>query len=75
MPQVPKAQGVSFRDNWKARVVDKEVLLRAILAGQQPMSLLIPDQKALDGIAKALKGEARVPGVEFYADQVAAVRA
>lgn len=71
----PKAAGVSFRDNWKARVVDKEALVKACAAGTQPLTLLTPDQKVLDGIAKALKGEARIPGVEFYSENVTAVRA
>jgi hypothetical protein len=75
MPEAPKAAGVSFRENWKARVVDFQLLLEAVAAGRQPLTMVEANQKALDGIAKALKGEARIPGVEFYSEQVSAVRA
>jgi hypothetical protein len=75
IPEAPKAAGVSFRQNWKARVVDANLLIQAIAAGQQAMNLMVPNQQALDGIAKALKGEARIPGVEFYTETVSSVRA
>lgn len=75
MPEAPRAAGVSFRENWKARVVDFQLLVEAVASGRQPMTMVEANQKALDGIAKALKGEARIPGVEFYSEQVSAVRA
>jgi len=75
IPEAPKANGVSFRQNWKARVVDANLLIQAIAAGHQAVNLMVPNQSALDGIAKALKGEARIPGVEFYSETVSSVRA
>jgi hypothetical protein len=75
MPEAPKADGVSFRQNWKARVVDLQLLLEAVASGRQPLTMIEANQKALDGIAKALKGEARIPGVEFFSETVSSVRA
>lgn len=75
MPAAPKAAGISFRENWKARVVDLQLLVTACANGHQPLTMVEPNQKALDGIAKALKAEGRIPGVEFYSEPVSSVRA
>ena len=75
IPAAPKAAGVSFRENWKARVTDLQLLVTACANGHQPLTFLVPNQSVLDGIAKALKAEGRVPGVEFYSENISSVRA
>jgi hypothetical protein len=75
MPEAPKADGVSFRENWKARVTDLQLLVTSCANGHQPLTYVLANLPVLDKYAKALKGEARVPGVEFYAETVSSVRA
>ena len=72
---VPKAEGLSFRDNWKARVVDPVALIKAVANGEAPANLVIPDQQALNKLAVALKGEMRVPGVESFCERISSVKA
>lgn len=57
----PKMDGVQFRDNWKAEVMDPMAI---------PREYLIPDEKKLSAVAKALKGDAKVPGVRFWCEKV-----
>lgn len=62
---VPKLEGVSQRRTWKARVVDEASV---------PREWMAVDQKKLDAYARATRGSAHVPGVEFYAVDSEAVR-
>lgn len=64
-PAVPKVKGVSFREVWKARVVDVNLI---------PRQYMVPDMVALNDMARAFKGDASVPGVEFYSENVVASR-
>ena len=50
------ASGNGYRDNWTAMVVDVR---------QVPREFMLPDQKALDALAKSSKGKGRVAGVKF----------
>lgn len=60
-PTVPKAQGVTYRVVWKARVIDKN---------RMPYAYLEPNLVALGQLARSLRGQARVPGVEFYSEKL-----
>lgn len=70
----PKAAGISTRQTWKAEVVDFAALVKA--AGERPelLAYLQPNDSAIAGVAKALKGETRIPGVRVYAEESLAVR-
>jgi hypothetical protein len=59
----PKLEGVSFSDGWKAEVTDLGALIAAVAAGQQPATLLLPNQVALNQLARAMKRSLNVPGV------------
>lgn len=59
----PKVSGITKRVVWFARVVNPNLL---------PREYLVPNEKALDGIAKATKGEIQIPGVEFYSENLIA---
>lgn len=59
--ETPKLAGVSIRQNWKARVVDEALI---------PREYLLVNMVALNGIARSLKDQARVAGVEFYSEDV-----
>lgn len=71
---MPKMEGVTYRDNWKAHpVVDVKALARAVADGLVPATYLIPNLTALNQTAKATQGTQAVPGVRFFNDrQIAA---
>ena len=50
------ASGNGYRDNWTAVIVDVR---------QIPREFLVPDQRALDSLAKSSKGKGQVAGVKF----------
>ncbi|MEN6587241.1 MAG: hypothetical protein ABFE02_14470 [Sulfuricella sp.] len=60
-----KPQGSSVRKIWKARVIDAALV---------PDEYKIVNQKALDAYASAMKSEAKIPGVEFYAEESVSIR-
>ena len=65
-----KVAGVSFRDNWKSRVVDIKALARGVVDGTVPTMAILPNQAFLDNQAKASKGEIKYPGVQTYSEKV-----
>lgn len=75
----PKATGVSSRATWKAEVVSLAELVKGAAAGLERgddtlLAYLQADTKALGQVAKALKAQARIPGVRVYAEESLAVR-
>jgi hypothetical protein len=68
--QQASAAGVSSRKVWKARVVD-ESLVPIEVAG---VVIRPVDLSALNNLAKATKGKAKIPGVEFYEDYIMSAR-
>lgn len=75
MPTKPKIEGVSYRDNWSAQVLDLKALVMAVAAGQQPINLLMPDMVTINKMAKALKGSLNIAGVKTVCTKVTAGRA
>jgi len=71
----PKAEGISFRDNWSAQVVDLAALVKAVASGSQPLALVLPNQVGLNGLARSLKSGLAVPGVRAVNDRIAATKA
>jgi hypothetical protein len=61
----PRQQGEATRSIWKCRVVDVAAI---------PREYMVPNEKALDGIAKATKGAIKIAGVEFYEEKSLSVR-
>jgi len=58
-PAAPKLESVNaVQVTWRFRITDPNLL---------PREYLIPDQSALDAIARAQKGQTRIPGGEAYA--------
>jgi hypothetical protein len=62
-PEPVRAQGVAVRKIWRFRVVAPDLVPRAFLQ---------VDEKLLAEMATNLKGEASVPGVEFYFEETIA---
>ena len=58
-PTLEHQEGETTRLTWKARVVNLALVPRMYLAA---------NQRALDAHARETKGEAPIPGVEFYAE-------
>lgn len=65
-----KADGISVRKKWKARVV-KEYQVPIAVAG---ITIRPIDQSALNKLASVSKGQMECPGVEFYQEETTAVR-
>lgn len=61
----PKLSGVSTRKAWKAEIVDLEKFL-AFCCEAKRVDLLLPNMKSIEGMAKALKERASLPGVKFF---------
>lgn len=59
---VTKLAATGFRDVWRAEVVK---------FSDVPDTYKLPNQSALDALAKATKGTADVPGVRFWCEKVA----
>lgn len=72
---VPKVQGVSYHDNWKAHpTVDVQALAAAVGRGDVPESFLEPNMTKINQFAKAWEGTKPVPGVRFFNDRTVAAR-
>mgnify|MGYP001601365998 CR=1 FL=1 len=72
--EMPKAEGISTREVWRAEVVDLPALIAAVAAGQQSLALLLPNQVALNQMARAQKGMLAIPGVKAVCEHVMPVR-
>lgn len=69
-----KIKGQHLRDNWKAEVFDLAALVTEVSAGRQPLTMLLPNEKVLNQMAKALKGEMRIAGVRSVNDSTLVVK-
>jgi len=56
-PQDPRAEGVYFRDNWRWRCVDFDLV---------PRRFLTLDEKQIGEEVRLNKGETRIPGIEIF---------
>ena len=65
MPTVQKVNGISTRKTWRAEVTDFKAL---------PDEYKIADQRLLDSIARATRGQKQIPGVEMISEDIVAVR-
>lgn len=59
--EAPKAAGLTFREEYYFRIVDADKI---------PREYLLIDDKGLASRAKASRGKAIVPGVEFYSKKI-----
>ena len=74
MPEAPKTEGVSFRTQYRAEVVDLKALVQAVAAGNAPLTMLQPDQAALNQMARAMKQGMNLPGVRVIEERIVAAR-
>lgn len=72
---MPKMQGITYRDQWKAHDdIDIKALARAVADGVVASTLILPNVSALNALARATQGTQPVPGVKFYNDRIVAAR-
>lgn len=72
---MPKVQGITYRDQWKAHDdVNVRELARAVADGTIQTSFVTPNMTALNQLARASQGAAKVPGVRFYNDRIIAAK-
>lgn len=64
-PATPKTSS-SVRKTWQARVTDKAALIKAAAERPDLQALLNVDQTALNAMARGLKSNLSIPGVEAY---------
>jgi len=71
VPEAPKAEGLSFRSNFRAEVSDLALLVKAVAAGEAPIGALLPNLPMLNQMARAMKQELRLPGVRVVEERIA----
>ena len=69
-----KAEGVSYREQFSAEVVDLMTLVKAVAEGKAPVCYLTADMTALNGWARSTKGTASIPGVKVVSTTIQARR-
>lgn len=72
---MPKVQGVTYRDQWKAHPdIDVRKLAAAVASGAVPTAFLTPNLTAINQFARATQGAQPVAGVKFFNDRQIAAR-
>jgi len=69
-----KVEGVSVRKSWKARLVNPSALIANARPGSVASTFIEFNQRAADSFAKSTKGNVKVPGVEWYTENITSVR-
>lgn len=68
-PTRTKVSGISTRETWSAEVTSLIDLVKHVAANPDQIGLIEPNTKALNGMAKALKGTMHIPGVKPVSTQ------
>ena len=63
--EIPKMAGISFTEVWHFEIVDVK---------QIPRDYMMPDERKIQGVVKALKDKTSIPGVRVYSDQQVGAR-
>jgi hypothetical protein len=67
-------EGVSSRELWSAEVTNKAALLRFVLEHPEMLNLIEPNMPALNGLARSMRREFKIPGVRAISKTTRAVR-
>jgi ribosomal protein S17E len=65
IPDAPQAAGLSLTENWKFEIVDAKAI---------PREYLSPDEVKIGRIVRALKSEAKIPGVRIWSEKSLSAR-
>lgn len=63
-PSTPKVSGIAYRETWSAKVTDLGKLVAFVASNPHFAGVLLPNMPALNGQARSLKSQMRIPGVE-----------
>ena len=58
--------GIRLTGRWEYEVTDFPALVRAVAAGDYPMTLLQPSPKELGALARAFQSSSKIPGVRVW---------
>jgi hypothetical protein len=72
--EAPKAEGVTFRENWQWEVTDLAALVRAVAEAKAPADAVTVNGPVVTKLVKALKANANLPGVRVWDAGTAVVR-
>lgn len=64
-------------ERWKAEVLGDDgllLLVRAVAAGKAPLRLILPNETALNGLARTLKDTMNIPGVKAVCEYTSTVK-
>lgn len=71
----PVVSGVSYSERWAAVVVDKKHLVAFVAANPDYLNLLDVNQTAINALARGLKANMKIPGLQAQATKTVASRA
>lgn len=72
---VPKVQGITYRDQWKAHPeINVRQLAAAVASGAVPATFLTPNMTAINQFARSTQGTQPVAGIKFWNDRQIAAR-
>lgn len=72
---VPKVDGITYRDNWKAHPsIDVKALAAAVASGAAPVAFLTVNMTAINQFARATQGAQPVAGIRWFNDRQIAAR-
>jgi hypothetical protein len=74
-PQVAQVSGVSSRETWSAEVTDLAALVAYVASRPEWINLLLPNEQALNSLARAQRAALKIPGVRAVAKRGLSVRA
>jgi len=71
-----EADGITYRDNWKVEVEDLQALAETAAdpSSAIPLEVIQPNAKQLREIARSVKDQVPIPGLNIYNDPVVAAR-
>lgn len=65
---------VAVTKTWKGKVVSKMALVKAVAEGRLPLNILEPNMAAIQGLARQIKREQDVDGIQIWEDVGTVVR-
>lgn len=71
----PKVAGITHRDAWSAKVTSLVALIKFVAAHPEHQNLLQPNQAALNQLARAMKANLKIDGVQAVNTPTVAARA
>jgi hypothetical protein len=72
---VPKVDGITYRDHWKAHpTVVVKALAAAVASGAAPVTFLTPNMTAINQFGRATQGAQPVAGIRWFNDRQVAAR-